>query len=348
MLIYNRHVTHTGSVLPEYGEHYGASLFSALSIAARGFLAVSETLAGSRFLVYFAEKLGSGIYGVMGVVIGASVIALPIWILKCFRGAANYGREFQMAFSVAVLIACLPLFLFAVSLFVTSGGFSSPEGFLGESRFYWPLSVGGVCLAYWLCAQAKTPIMLRIFSGFFVSVFFLYFVLVLPFSIYTHHGFLASELTQRIFGLDFRDNVRTSLRYPEHSFHTGVDNTWDKIKELYRANPDAQFITVGFAPYFVLPWAEESRVFLGDKVKRTPDFGSDYWSSVYTSKNVTVYWITHTPTGNPPSNDAFCKAIHDARGSEVFHCGAEKVVIYVTELQQGARFAADRLNGRVH
>jgi len=289
VLLGNQYRSVDGGALPGYvsATAGGPSLGGNLRRIPELLSASSVAFLGNGFLEDVGSKIGRFGKIALGLVCLGWAVLLPILYLRKFRRETPPESE-RLWSAMSWLPLALVGFLMLANL-VTS------YGPLGDRRYYVPVSVAGLFLAYHLSLRWRHEG--RLFRALLLSptIWFVFTSLC----VYPAWEFLDArrrgDTVERVFSFKpgRSSPASSSLRtpYPSNEVFTRFDATILKTRELIQQDPDSQVIaTEGYA-FFLKEVFMSGRLVPGKNVKNAPSFAYPFWKSAYVSRPAKVFFL---------------------------------------------------------
>jgi hypothetical protein len=277
IFIYNRTaLSNTG--LPEYvTTSRGLEIFSNIDIIFSNLSQVSVLsgipLITEKLLSYL--KLNTAINYVYGVTCLVILSFLPLIIIRTKRLDSELSRK-----NIAIFLSFLPI---SLVLFLIACMFAADYNFLGDSRYYIPVSIGVIYTLYELATLQNTHRIIKIILSIFFLIFLVYNLLYLPrFLLTGQQGFIA----QTILGITPLPN----MPYPSNIVFTKYEYSSQILRQLKEDNSEAILFTQ-FHPFYIYnsTYTDE----LEQRFRPIPDVA--FWKQAYLSKATKIFWVTNNP-----------------------------------------------------
>ncbi|MFB2969697.1 hypothetical protein ACE1CD_12040 [Aerosakkonema sp. BLCC-F183] len=223
----------------------------------------------------------------------------------------------------------LSLSLVPVSLVILllASNFAQDYDFIGTARYYIPVFLPTIFIAYELATKQTKNADRLIKTGFliFISIFLAYNLIYRPFFMPGKRF----QLAKTVLGSYLM--YRYDYQYPSHKVITLYDDTSTALRKLQAENPEALFFVQDYVFY----------VYDGHEGLRTIPV-SDFWKRAYVEKAVKIFWaVSH------PKCRGICPALSPQPIKQlssqphlktVYKSAQEKTKILVSDLPNGYKF----------
>jgi len=220
-----------------------------------------------------------------GLLCLAVIFAVPVSLAR--NSIANGSK---LKDDTALGLSLLPLAL------VASITMANPF-FLGVRRYYEPVALCGVLVAYEILHRRGLSILSKVGASVVVATFAAYMILYMPGLAFSHErrGHLISSVVGYTPARDQRyQSTSQDLRYPDAGrIFSRKESSRQKLQELYRANPHALFFVEEYA-YFIYDGFVAEGLQPGVNVRVYPSVR--FWEHAYTSAPVKVFWVVEGKT----------------------------------------------------
>ena len=266
------------------------------------------------------------LFYVTGIMSAAILLALPLILIKS-KNRTRHRFQDDMGLSLSLLLISLPVFLIVVDTIVRSG-------LLGIRRYYDPVVFCGVLIFYQLATSRMTWQIVARASLCVVIAFLAYLCLYSPAQGFTkeRNGLLVRTVLGYLPPNNTRYNATSyNVSYPSYTMFSSRESSKQKMKELYKADPDAIFFVEEYG-YFAYDCFSNGDPTPGTRVRVLPN--RDYWNQAYTPRPVKVYLVVNQKTD-----------LDFLRGNDrqlIFSDPIEKTKILGAQLLPGHKLIADQ------
>jgi uncharacterized membrane protein len=333
-LVYTRAYSADGSVLPEYvsversAEDRAVNVLNRLAISSEMVFAVPTV----QQLIYRTGSLV--IIRAAGLICLFIVVALPFAVLKSRRSDPDivHRGERVARTDLALSLSFVPLSLMFFSILATFALGWSP---LGHSRYYVPVLLCCLFIAFQIFSARLTHPVVRTASAAIVGLFLLHVFVYTPIRLLVPGT--RTDLVRRTLSFTpARDSRYTSTSLDSALLGQGVyslkENSRRKLKELYERNPEAIFFVDPYACYAYDGFWQNPET-AGKTFKYLPS--RDFWRKAYTSRPVKVFWFVTDPSDPRVPLTTF---IPEANFKMIFFDPFEKTKAFESEFPADYRF----------
>ena len=224
------------------------------------------------------------------------ILVLPILLIEsCKMRAQRFQND--LALSVWLLPISLLIFLIGTNLAVRLG-------LVGVRRYYEPLILCGLLIAYQFATVRKTRQIVKRASCVVVLMFLAYVCIYMPALAfqrerrgglaYTVLGFVPANMRSR--------GTSYNLSYPSFRIYSSKESSRQKLRQIADADPNALFFVEEYAS-FTYDRFQGGGPILGNTMRIFPRI--EYWEKAHTSAPVKIYWVLNEDTRLsfvPPTN----------------------------------------------
>lgn len=312
--------------IPKVADH-PVSLFSTMRYVVRGLHFTSILVLGHPLLqqIIYTLKVNWLAYST-GIISLTIIVSLPLLL---WRGASANGPKVKD--DVTLGLSFLPL---SLVVFLMATAFATWPYYLEVTRYYEPVGLCGVFIFYRLANRRGIHKAVRKASKAIVLTFILYVGLYPPAVAFTQRR---ASLVISILGFTPRtfryQSTSQEIVYPSYRLYSRKESSREKVKQLYKDNPEALFYTDNYG-YFIYDGFQGGPV-PGRNLRPLPN--PAFWRRAYTTRPVKIFWVVDA--GTP------LRFIPDSNKQLLFSDPIERMKVVASDFPVGPISSTNQLAG---
>lgn len=251
------------------------------------------------------------------------ILSLPVLL---WRSASVNGLRVKD--DVALGLSFLPLSLL---VFLIAIAFATWPYYLEVTRYYEPLALCGVFIFFRLANRRGIHEMVKKVSKAIVLIFIFYVGVYSPALAFTQRR---ASLVIATLGFTPRtsryESTSQEIGYPSHRLYSRKESSREKVRQLYRDNPQALFYAQNYG-YFIYDGFQGGPI-PGGNFRPLPN--PVFWNSAYTTRPVKIFWVVDQRTP--------LRFIPDSNKRLVFSDPIERTKIVASEFAAGPISSTDQ------